>query len=149
MQKQPWDPLRTRLALLPTATAAPSSIPSRLWADAARDPAEAGKQLVALVATAPSQALAAPVQVFNARPALPQQQFVPAIVVLDASSPVSNLERACKSRGLLGSRCGCGRQQSLNRSRVKGAAPTGAVAGLVQLVGHLLQRVPLGPEQLH
>ena len=41
LQKQQWDPLRTRLALLTTATAAPGSIPSRLRDDAARDPAEA------------------------------------------------------------------------------------------------------------
>ena len=34
LQKQQWDPLRTRLALLTTATAAPGSIPSRLRDDA-------------------------------------------------------------------------------------------------------------------
>ena len=52
LQKQQWDPLRTRLALITTATAAPGSIPSLLRDDAARDPAEALKQLVALAATA-------------------------------------------------------------------------------------------------
>jgi hypothetical protein len=52
-----WDPLRTRLALLTTATAAPGSIPSLLREDATRDP----KQLVTLAATAPSQALVASV----------------------------------------------------------------------------------------
>ena len=38
LQQQQWDPLRTRLALLTTATAAPGSIPSRLWDDAALGP---------------------------------------------------------------------------------------------------------------
>ena len=85
LQKQQWDPLRTRLALITTATAAPDSIPSLLRDDAARDPTEALKQLVALAAMAPSQALAAPVQVFNALTALQQKQLVQAIVVLDQS----------------------------------------------------------------
>ena len=70
--QQQWDPLRTRLALLTPATAAPGSIPSLLRDDAARDPDEALKQLVALAATAPSQALVVPVQVFNDLTALPQ-----------------------------------------------------------------------------
>gem|GEM_PF-7043571 len=35
LQQQQWDPLRTRLALLTTATAAPGSIPSWLRDDAA------------------------------------------------------------------------------------------------------------------
>ena len=52
LQQQQWDPLRTRLALITTATAAPGSIPSLLRNDAAHDPAEAGKQLIALAATA-------------------------------------------------------------------------------------------------
>ena len=64
--------------------------------DAARDPAEALKQLVALAATAPSQALTAPVQVFNALTALQQKQLVQAIVVLDQSSPMPDLEGAIK-----------------------------------------------------
>ena len=34
LQQQQWDPLRTRLALLTTATAAPGSIPRRLRDDA-------------------------------------------------------------------------------------------------------------------
>ena len=54
LQKQQWDPLRTRLALLTTAAAAPGSpfqagygtMPSPLG------PAEALKQLVVLAATA-------------------------------------------------------------------------------------------------
>ena len=50
MQQQPWDPLCTPLVLITAATAAPGSIPSRLRDDAARDSAEAGKQLVALAA---------------------------------------------------------------------------------------------------
>ena len=54
LHKQQWDPLRTRLALITTATAALGSIPSLLRDDAARDPAEALKQLIALAATAPS-----------------------------------------------------------------------------------------------
>lgn len=56
LHKQQRDPLCTRMALLTTATAAPGSIPSLLRDDVARDPAEALKQLVALAATAPSQA---------------------------------------------------------------------------------------------
>ncbi len=56
LQKKQWDPLRTRLALITTATAAPGSIPSRLREDAARDPAEVRKQLVAWAATAPTGA---------------------------------------------------------------------------------------------
>ena len=51
LQKQQWDPRRTRLALLTTATAAPGSIPSRWRDDDARDPAEALKQLVAVMGT--------------------------------------------------------------------------------------------------
>ncbi|WP_216727063.1 ABC transporter transmembrane domain-containing protein [Hymenobacter siberiensis] len=70
LQQQQWDPLRTRLALITTATAAPGSIPSLLRDDAVRDPAEALKQLIVVAATAPSQALAVPVQVFNALTAL-------------------------------------------------------------------------------
>ena len=96
MLQQQWDPLRTRLALITTATAAPSSIPSLLRDDAARDPAEALKQLVALAATAPSQALTAPVQVFNALTALQQKQLVQAIVVLDQSPPMPDLGEAIK-----------------------------------------------------
>ena len=96
LQKQQWDPLRTRLALITTVTAAPSSISSLLRDDAARDPAEALKQLIALAATAPSQALAAPVQVFNALTALQQKQLVQAIVVLDQSPPMPDLEGAIK-----------------------------------------------------
>ncbi len=65
-QQQSWDPLRTRLALLTTATAAPGSIPSRWWDDDARDPAEALKQLVAVVGMVPGQGLAAPRQGFRA-----------------------------------------------------------------------------------
>jgi len=38
LQQQQWDPLRTRLALLTTATAAPGSIPRRLRDDAALGP---------------------------------------------------------------------------------------------------------------
>jgi len=91
LQKQQWDPLRTRLALLTTATAAPGSIPSLLRDDAARENAEALKQLVALATTAPSQALAAPVQVFNSL-TLQQKQLVQAIVVLDQSPPMPDLE---------------------------------------------------------
>ncbi len=82
LQKKQWDPLRTRLALLTTATAAPGSIPSLLREDAARDPAEAGKQLVAVAATAPSTALAAPVPVFNALTALTHKQLVQVLVFL-------------------------------------------------------------------
>jgi len=41
--QQQWDPLRTRLALITTATAPPGSIPSLLRDDAARDPVEALK----------------------------------------------------------------------------------------------------------
>jgi len=96
LQKQQWDPLRTRLALLTTATSAAGSIPSLLRTYAARDPAEALKQLIALAATAPSQALAAPVQGFNALTALQQKQLVPAIVVLDQSPPMPDLEGAIK-----------------------------------------------------
>lgn len=96
LQKQQWDPLRTRLALITTATAAPGSIPSLLREDAARDPAEALKQLVAVAATAPSTALEAPVQVFNALTALQQKQLVQAIVVLDPSPPMPDLEGAIK-----------------------------------------------------
>lgn len=96
LQKQQWDPLRTRLALITTATAAPGSIPSLLRDDAARDPAEALKQLVTLAATAPSQALAAPVQVFNSLTALQQKQLVQAIVVLDQSPTMPDLEGAIK-----------------------------------------------------
>ena len=65
MQKQQWDPLRTRLALLTTATAASGFISSLGRDDAARDPAEALKQLVALAATAPSQALEVSMQVLS------------------------------------------------------------------------------------
>ena len=50
VQKKPWDPLRARLVLLTTATATPGSIPSLLCADAARDPTEALRQLVAVAA---------------------------------------------------------------------------------------------------
>ena len=64
--------------------------------DAARDPAEALKQLIALAARAPSQALAAPVQVFNALTALQQKQLVQAIVVLDQSPAMPDLEGAIK-----------------------------------------------------
>ncbi len=64
LQQKQWDQLRTRLALITAATAAPGSIPSRLRGDAARDPGEALKQLVALAATACSNALETPVQVF-------------------------------------------------------------------------------------
>ncbi|MGI4734912.1 MAG: hypothetical protein ACRYG7_07000 [Janthinobacterium lividum] len=96
LQKQQGNPLRTRLALITTATAAPGSIPSLLRDDAARDPAEALKQLVALAATAPSQALEAPVQVFNALTAFSQKQLVQAIVVLDQSPPMPDLEGAIK-----------------------------------------------------
>ena len=96
LQKQQWDPLRTRLALITTATAVPGSIPSLVRDDAARDPAEALKQLIALAASAPSRALAAPVQVFNALTALPQQQLVQAIVVLDQSPLLPDLEGAIK-----------------------------------------------------
>ncbi|MBU6123391.1 hypothetical protein [Hymenobacter siberiensis] len=104
LHKQQWDPLRTRLVLITTATAAPGSIPSLLRDDAARDPAEALKQLVALAATAPSQALAAPVQVFNALTALQQKQLVQAIVVLDPSPPMPDLEGAIKkARGYIAS----------------------------------------------
>jgi hypothetical protein len=73
LQKKQWDPLRTRLALLTTSTTAPGSTPS-LLRDDDRDPAEALKQLVALAATAPSQALEAPVQMFDALTALPQSR---------------------------------------------------------------------------
>ena len=60
LQKQQWDPLRTRLALLTTATAAPGSpfpagcgtMPPPLG------PAEALKQLVALAATATRRSVA-------------------------------------------------------------------------------------------
>jgi hypothetical protein len=52
LQKHQWDPLRTRLAFLTTITAALRSLPSLIHDDAARDPAEALKQLVALAATA-------------------------------------------------------------------------------------------------
>jgi len=38
LQKQQWDPLRTRLALITTATAAPGSIPRLLRDDAALGP---------------------------------------------------------------------------------------------------------------
>lgn len=54
LQKQQWDPLRTRLALITTATAAPGSIPSLLRDEAARDPAEALTQLRAVAAKAPN-----------------------------------------------------------------------------------------------
>lgn len=54
LQKQQWDPLRTRLALITTATAAPDSIPSLLRDEAARDPAEALTQLRAVAAKAPN-----------------------------------------------------------------------------------------------
>ena len=54
LQKQQCDPLRTRLALITTATAAPGSIPNLLRDDDVRAPDEALKQLVALAATAPS-----------------------------------------------------------------------------------------------
>ena len=104
LQKQQWDPLRTRLALLTTATAAPGSIPSLLRDDAARDPAEALKQLVALTATVLSQALAAPVQMFNVRTALQQKQLVQAIVVLDQSPPMPDLEGAIKKVSAASSR---------------------------------------------
>jgi len=96
LQKKQWDPLRTRLALITTATAAQGSIPSLLRDDAARDPAEALKQLVGLAATAPSKALEAPVQVFNSLTALQQKQLVQAIVVLDQSSTMPDLERGIK-----------------------------------------------------
>lgn len=52
LQKQQWDPLRTRLALITTATAPPGSTPSLLRQDAARYPAEALKQLGALASRA-------------------------------------------------------------------------------------------------
>lgn len=96
MQKQKWGPLRTRLALITTAAAALVSIPSLLRDNASRDPTEALKQLIALAATAPSQALAAPVQVFNALTAPQQKQLVQAIVVLDQSPPMPDLEGAIK-----------------------------------------------------
>lgn len=57
---------RIELALITTASAALGSIPSLLRDNDVRDPDKALKQLVALAATAPSQALKAPVQVFNA-----------------------------------------------------------------------------------
>jgi len=50
-------------------------------------------KLIAL-ATAPSEALTAPVPVFNAQTALQQQQLVPAILVLAPAPPVPNLEGA-------------------------------------------------------
>lgn len=71
LQKKQWDPLHTRLALPATATAAPGSITSLLRDDAARDLTEAIQQLVALAPSAPSQALEAPVQLFDALTALP------------------------------------------------------------------------------
>ena len=47
LQQQQWDPLRTRLALLTTANAAPGSIPRRLRDDAGfgprRSPQAAGR----------------------------------------------------------------------------------------------------------
>lgn len=52
LQKQQWDPLRTRLALITMAASTLGFIPSLLHDNAARDPAEALKQLVALAATA-------------------------------------------------------------------------------------------------
>lgn len=61
-------------------------------------PAEALKQLIALAAPAPSQALAAPVQVFNALTALQQKQLVQAIAVLDQSPPMPDLEGPIKRR---------------------------------------------------
>ena len=58
--------------------------------------AEALNQLRVVAATPPSQALAAPVQVFNALTTLPQMQLVQAIVVLDQSPPMPDLEGASK-----------------------------------------------------
>jgi len=93
--QQQWDPLRIRLALLPTASH-PGPSPAYCGMMPPMGPAEALQQLVALAAIAPSQALAAPVQVFNDLTALLQKQFVQAIIVLDQSPPVSDLEGTIK-----------------------------------------------------
>lgn len=55
LQKKQWDPLRTRLVLITTATATPGSIPSLLRDDTARNPPEALRQLVAVAATPPAR----------------------------------------------------------------------------------------------
>jgi hypothetical protein len=64
--------------------------------DAACDSAKASMQLRLVAATPPGQALAAPVQVFNALTALQQKQLVQDIVMLDLSPAMPDLEEVIK-----------------------------------------------------
>ena len=96
LQQKAWDPLQTRLALITTATASKKSIPSLLRADDARNPDEALKQLLALAATTPSKALVDPFKVFNSLTPLQKKQLVQAIVIIDQSPDIQDLEGPIK-----------------------------------------------------
>lgn len=98
LQKKAWDPLQTTLALITTATASNSSIPSLLRADSIRNPDEALKQLVTLAATTPSKALKEPFKVFNSLTALQKKQLVQSIVVIDQSPNSQDLETPIKKQ---------------------------------------------------